>query len=291
MKEYQKRSEEQMLSLIKEIALNDDRVRAVYMNGSRTNPNVEKDSYRDYDIVFVVTEVAPFLTDTDFINLFGELALMQEPDSPLMGWRMKTDKNKDAPNSYTWLMLFKDGNRIDLHIETPALTQSIYGTDTLTLPLLDKDGILPPIPLANDSGYYIKKPTKFEYAGCCNEFWWCLNNVAKGICRGQLPYAIRMYMNVVHVELEKMLEWDIAAANEFKVTTGMWGKYFKDYLTPEIYSSYMSTYPQKGELGGAIKKACSLFSTLARGVAVALGFCYNESEEEGLLSYLKQLGI
>lgn len=40
-------------------------------------------------------------------------------------------------------MLFTDFTRIDLHIETAEAALEGYGTDTLTLPLLDKDGILP----------------------------------------------------------------------------------------------------------------------------------------------------
>ena len=45
------RNEEQMYALFMEIARADDRIRAVYMNGSRTNPNVPKDIFQDYDIV------------------------------------------------------------------------------------------------------------------------------------------------------------------------------------------------------------------------------------------------
>ena len=39
--------------------------------------------------------------------------------------------------------------------------------------------------------------------------------MAKGIVRDQLPYAWRMYHQVVHAELEKMVEWYIAAEYDF----------------------------------------------------------------------------
>lgn len=45
--------------------------------------------------------------------------------------------------------------------------------------------------------------------------------VAKGMVRDQMPYAWRMYHQVVHVELEKMAEWYIAAEHDFSVPTGM----------------------------------------------------------------------
>ena len=49
------RSEEEMYRLLLETAKADDRILAVYMNGSRTNPKVSKDIFQDYDIVYVVT--------------------------------------------------------------------------------------------------------------------------------------------------------------------------------------------------------------------------------------------
>ena len=43
------RSEHEMYNLILEVAKNDARIKAVYMNGSRTNENVPKDIFQDYD--------------------------------------------------------------------------------------------------------------------------------------------------------------------------------------------------------------------------------------------------
>jgi len=48
------RSEEEMYKLFMDIAKADNSILAVYMNGSRTNKNVPKDIFQDYDIVFVV---------------------------------------------------------------------------------------------------------------------------------------------------------------------------------------------------------------------------------------------
>jgi hypothetical protein len=50
-----------MFNLILYVAKADERIRAVYMNGSRANPNVEKDKHQDYDIVYVVTETESIL--------------------------------------------------------------------------------------------------------------------------------------------------------------------------------------------------------------------------------------
>ena len=61
------RTEQQMFDLILTTAKEDERIVAVYMNGSRTNPNVPKDIFQDYDIVYVVRETRTFRDDPDFI--------------------------------------------------------------------------------------------------------------------------------------------------------------------------------------------------------------------------------
>ena len=52
----QMRTEKEMMDLILGVAKKDERIRAVYMNGSRTNPNAARDILQDYDIVYVVEE-------------------------------------------------------------------------------------------------------------------------------------------------------------------------------------------------------------------------------------------
>lgn len=281
------RTEQEMMDIILRIAKEDERIRAAYMNGSRVNQNVIKDDYRDYDIVFTVTETAPFLADKNWIYCFGDPLIIQEPDSNDLGWGV----DHDFTRRYAWLMLFKDGTRIDLGIEIREETNVNYIGDTLTVPLLDKDGLLPKIPPPNDSGYFIKPPAKEQYYGCCNEFWWCLNNVAKGLIRDQLPYAMRMYTETVHAELEKMIEWYIGTTHNFSVTSGMWGKYFKKYLLPEVYETFVKTYPCSDYecFWHAIGIACDLFHTLAVMVAKHLGFTYRQHEEDGMRTYLRMV--
>jgi aminoglycoside 6-adenylyltransferase len=65
------RSEHEMMDLLLTTARNDNRIRAVCMNGSRTNPNVPQDIFQDYDIVYVVTETVSFIRDKDWVNVFG----------------------------------------------------------------------------------------------------------------------------------------------------------------------------------------------------------------------------
>ena len=74
------RSETTMYQLFLDIANADSRIRAVYLNGSRTNKNVPKDIFQDYDIVFVVTQTADFIREKHWIRKFGTVLYMQRPD-------------------------------------------------------------------------------------------------------------------------------------------------------------------------------------------------------------------
>ena len=43
----------------------------------------------------------------------------------------------------------------------------------------------------------------------CSEYWWCLNNVAKGLKRNELPYAL----DVIDFTLRPMLKTSIGMEN------------------------------------------------------------------------------
>lgn len=281
------RSEIEMFDLILGVAQNDERIRAVYMNGSRANPNVVKDIYQDYDIVYVVTETKSFLDNKDWISVFGSIAIVQEPDLNDFGFGIKMDFDR----SYAWLMLFKDGNRIDLGVQTKEAMLEEYTSDKLTVPLLDKDNCLPKILLPTDEDYWVKKPTELQYTSCCNNFWWCLNNVAKGIARDQLPYAMWMYNVVVRDMLVKIIDWYIGINTNFAVSVGMSGKYYKKHLPSELYKMYTKTYSDSNyeHFWAAIFTACELFRTIAPPVAKHFGYTYNQSEDVNMTEYLNKV--
>jgi aminoglycoside 6-adenylyltransferase len=257
------------------------------MGGSRTNANVKKDIYQDYDIVYVVTETESFLEDKSWISVFGDIAMLQEPDSNDCGWGIHADYSR----SYAWLILFKDGTRIDLTIQIKEKVLEEYTSDSLTIPLLDKDGILPQIPPPSDIDYHVKKPTAEQYRGCCNEFWWCLNNVAKGLARDELPYAMQMYNVIVREMLEKMIDWHIGVNTDFTVSPGKMGKFYKKFLLPELYQKYVSTYTDGnyGHFWAAVFTTCELFRQIAVPVAECFGYVYRYDEDENMTEYLHKV--
>ncbi len=49
-----------MMKMLIEFAKNDERIRLVTLEGSRTNKNIPRDVYQDYDISYFVTDMDSF---------------------------------------------------------------------------------------------------------------------------------------------------------------------------------------------------------------------------------------
>ena len=278
------RNEKEMYELILSIANNDNRIHAVYMNGSRVNKNIKNDIFQDYDIVYVVNETSSFIEDKKWIENFGEILYMQYPDeSPYY------PSNKEK--SYGWLMQLADGNRIDLHVETIESAKENIFSDKLCKILLDKDGILPQIPEATDKDYWVKRPNIEEYIATCNEFLWCSNNIAKGLWREEIPYVQDMANFIVRKQLEKMLSWKIGIITRFSVSVGKSAKYMNKWLDKSDWESYLATYFSSNieEIWESVMIMCDLFENTAIFVGKELGYEYNSLEGRKAKEFLKHV--
>ena len=277
------RSEKEMTELILEVAKNDERIRAVIMNGSRANPNAPKDIFQDYDIVYIVTDVAPFKNNQDFLEQFGKLMILQRPND-------MNDTPHDDSNPYAFLMQFADGNRIDLTL-FPVAKLSELGEDSQSILLLDKDNIIKPFPPASDKDYLPRPPTAKTFADCCNEFWWVSTYVAKGLWREEITYAKEMQDQYVRPQLMKMLEWYIGIRTDFAKNPGKSGKYFKQYLGPDLWDMLMATYADADyeKTWDALEKMCELFRLVAKAVAEHFKFHYATDEDENVTAHLDRV--
>ena len=128
------RSEKEMTELILRTAREDERIRGVILEGSRVNPAAPKDIFQDYDVVYAVNETRSFREDAAWIDRFGARLYMQYPEDGVL-------YPHDRENCYGWLIQFRDGNRLDLHVCTPQ-SEEIRGlyADKMHRVLLDKDG-------------------------------------------------------------------------------------------------------------------------------------------------------
>lgn len=276
------RTEQEMYDLILRTAKEDERIRAALLVGSRADPEAPRDQYQDYDITCLVKDVTPFYNNLAWIEeTFGKPAVLQMPE--LMSHPLLPP---ESDGHFAYLMIFDDGVRIDLNIGTkPYMTE---GEPAAVL--LDKDGIF--ANLRPQKGYWhIQPPNERIFLDCCNEFWWCLNNVAKGIARDELPYAMEMFHHYVRDMLNEMLKWEIGVRTGFSVSAGKMGKYFKKYLPEERYRLYEKTYSDSDyeHVWDSVFTACELFRTAAQKVSRHFGFSYRTQEDQNMTAYLTRV--
>jgi aminoglycoside 6-adenylyltransferase len=277
------RSEKQMLDLILETARCDERIRAAIMNGSRADPNARRDPFQDFDIVYIVTDVAPFRHNMEWIRRFGELMILQMPEEMV-------DPPPRGEGFFTYLMQFMDGNRVDLRIFTlPQWREHGADRDSLSLLLLDKDGLIAPFPPASDIDYLPQPPTAKQFADCCNEFWWDSPYAAKGLWRQEVLYAKQMLDGYAREQLMKMLRWHIGLKTNFQVSPGKMGKYFQKYLEPELWEMLQKTYSDAGyeNTWDALFTMSDLFRKIAIPLAEQSGFAYPFDDDRRVTAHLK----
>jgi aminoglycoside 6-adenylyltransferase len=279
------RSEQEMLDLIINTARNDNRIRAVIMNGSRANPNAPRDFFQDFDIIYMVTDVSAFKEDPNWIRQFGELMIMQLPDDML-------DPPPSDNDGYAYLMQFTDGNRIDLAL-FPLAKLNKLGEDSLSIILLDKDGIIKPFEPSNESDYLPKPPTSKEYADCCNEFWWVCPYVVKGLWREEIIYAKYMIDQFVREQLMKMLYWHIGVNTRFSHNPGKFGKYVKLYLEHDLWDMLLKTYASADydDTWEALLMMCHLFRITAVKVAKYFDYEYPFGDDERVSAHLAHVQL
>jgi aminoglycoside 6-adenylyltransferase len=277
------RSESEMMALIVHTAQDDDRIRAVMLNGSRVNPRASRDIFQDFDVIYFVTELGSFKNDHRWLERFGELMILQMPEA--MG-----DPPPLNDGHFAYLMQFTDGNRIDLTL-FPVARLADFRPESLSVLLLDKDQLFEALPPPSEHDHLPQPPTANAFADCCNEFWWVAPYVAKGLWRDEIVYAKYLLDHTLREQLMKMLTWQVGIATQFTAGPGKFGRHLQRYLAPERWARLVRTYSDAGseQTWEALHTMCALFRTVALEVAEHFRFEYPEREDELVRAHLKHV--
>jgi len=278
------RTETQILDLILGFARRDERIRVAAMNGSRVNPNIPRDLFQDYDVVYYVDDLAPFIHDVSLIEYFGEPMIVQFPD--------EMDDPPPVPGKhYAYLMQFTDGVRIDLGFQLLDDLEDSLMSDTLTVVLLDKDGRVGELPPPGDHGYFPAPPTEKQFDDCCNEFWWLNPYVAKGLWRGEL-IGPKYYLDVLmRGQMLKMLNWTYGLQTGFKQSPGKLGRFYPEVFGERFWQELQQTYSghDTGEIWAALFAMGGLFRQAAEQVAAQFGYRYPFEEDARVSAFIRKV--
>ena len=268
----QHRSEAQMLRLILQVAEN-IQVETVAMSGSRTNPKAPKDEFQDYDVVYIVDDLDNLTSDLSWLDQFGKRMIEQ---------------HNVLDHRHLYLMLFEDGNRIDLTLcPTEYIQEWVDGEAGFTV-LEDEKGLFEP---------YFPSPQRFctspantiEFEKACNEFWWVSAYVVKGICRKQAIYATDHLYGICQQELLKVLAWQVVS-DRGTVDIGKNYKYLFQYLPAEKEKEFSNLldFSSVEKLTQSLFATMQLFHQEAQILAQMMGFDYDKEVAEKMIEYAEE---
>ena len=266
------RAETEMLDLILQTAKT-IQVEAVVMSGSRTNQNAPKDEFQDYDVVYVVDDFDNLTSDLSWLNQFGKRIIEQE---------VTLDHRR------LYLMLFEDGNRIDLtlcpkeHIKEWVESEADYTV------LKDEKGLFESY-TTNPQRYWISPASETDFEKTCNEFWWVSAYVVKGICRKQVIYATDHLYGICQQELLKVLAWQVAS-DKGTVDIGKNYKYLFNYLPTEKEKEFsdLLDFSSVEKLIQSLYATMKLFHQEAQSLAQKMGFDYDKEVAEKMIQYAEE---
>ena len=266
------RAETEMLDLILQIAKT-IQVEAVVMSGSRTNQNAPKDEFQDYDVVYVVDDFDNLTSDLSWLDYFGKRIIEQE---------VVLDHRR------LYLMLFEDGNRIDLTLCPKDHIQEWVDSEAGFTVLEDPEHLFEPYS-QNLERYWTSPATETDFVKSCNEFWWVSAYVVKGICRKQVIYATDHLYGICQQEFLKILAWQVAS-NRGVVDIGKNYKYLFNYLPTEKEKEFsdLLDFSSVEKLIQSLYATMKLFHQEAQSLAQKMGFDYDKEVAEKMIEYAEE---
>ena len=266
------RTETEMLDVILQTAQT-LQVEAVAMSGSRTDTKAPKDEFQDYDVVFVVDDLDNLTSDLAWLDSFGKRIIEQHN---VLG------------NRRLYLMLFEDGNRIDLTLCPNEYIKEWVESEADFTVLEDTKGLFAPYS-PNPQRYWTSPASQIDFEKACNEFWWVSTYVVKGICRKQVIYVTDHLYGICQQELLKVLSWQVAS-DRGKIDIGKNYKYLFNYLPTEKEKEFSNLL----DFSSLDKITQSLFATMkhfhqeAQSLAQKMGFDYDKEVGEKMIEYAEE---
>ncbi|MCY7221371.1 aminoglycoside 6-adenylyltransferase [Streptococcus cristatus] len=266
------RSQEQMLRLISQTAKT-LQVEAVAMSGSRTDTKAPKDEFQDYDVVYIVEDLDALVADLAWLERFGKRMIEQHV---LLGHRR------------LYLMLFEDGNRIDLTLCPKEHIKEWVDSEADFTVLVDPQGLFAPY-APTPKRYWTAPASATDFDKSCNEFWWVSAYVVKGIHRNHLVYAKDHLYGICQQELLRLLAWQVAA-DKGTVDVGKNYKYLFQYLPAEKEKEFTALldFSDQKSLTKSLLATMDFFHKEAQILARKMGFAYDKEVAEKMIQYAKE---
>lgn len=266
------RTDQEMLGLILQIAKK-IQVDAVALSGSRTNQKIQTDEFQDYDVVYVVDDIDNLTSDLSWLDQFG-IRLIEQHN--VLGHRR------------LYLMLFEDGNRIDLTLCPKEHMQEWVDSEASFTVLVDEKGLFESYSPSSQR-FWTSPASETDFEKTCNEFWWVSAYVVKGICRKQVIYATDHLYGICQQELLKILSWQVAS-DRGTVDIGKNYKYLFNYLPAEKEKEFSNLldFSNLDKITQSLLATMRFFHQESQYLAQKMGFDYGMEVAEKMIEYAEE---
>ena len=220
-----------------------------------------------------VDDLDYLMSDLFWLNQFGERIIEQEVT---LGHRR------------LFLMLFEDGNRIDLTLCPKGYIQEWVDSEAGFTVLVDDKGLFESYS-SSPERFWIQPASETDFKKACNEFWWVSAYVVKGICRKQVIYATDHLYGICQQELLKVLAWQVAS-DRGAVDIGKNYKYLFNYLPAEKEKEFSALldFSSVEKLTQSLFATMKLFHQEAQFLAHKMGFDYDMKVAEKMIQYAEE---
>ena len=244
---------------------------------STADTKAPKDEFQDYDVVYVVDDLDNLTNDLSWLDQFGKRIIEQE---------VALDHRR------LYLMLFEDGNRIDLTLCPKDHIQEWVDSEADFTVLNDPQGLFVPY-APTPKRYWTAPASATDFDKSCNEFWWVSTYVVKGLCRNELFYAVTHLYEYCQQELLRLLSWQAAWQEPEPISVGKQFKYLKNYVTPDTMDQLASLldFSSKEACWNSLIKTQAFFDVVAQDFAKMAQFTYHLQEAKKVTEYTNSLRL
>lgn len=264
-------------------------VRAMILTSTRAIPDAEIDTFSDYDVIVVTTDVRARFENREWLQAFGTVVI---------DWWDPLDTDPEIGLLTTGNIVYYPGTRkIDFTLwpvemsavvarELPAELDAGYRV------LLDKDALTASWAKPSGRGYAVMLPDCAEYQEAVRGFLVGVPYVVTALKRGELlPAKWVLDYDMRYEYLIPMMKWYAAVIHGEALRIGVHGKGLLPLLPHDIRRHLEQTYALLDESANyqALREMVALFRNVAERVGESTGCAYPADLHDRVMMHISAL--
>jgi aminoglycoside 6-adenylyltransferase len=248
-------------------------MRAAVIIGSRARTDHPADKWSDLDIVVFVDEPQKYLSDSAWLDNFGNIVLTftgPAGDRHFMEHRVIYEGGLDV--DFTLVPLGMIGRMLDGDL--PVDLYNAFGRGAKVL--FDKDGLVQELINRDVKKPFYQPPAKKDFVNAINDFWFHAVWTAKHLRRGEIWWAKMCLDCHMKSVLSRMFEWHARAKKGKSCDTWLRGRFLEEWADPRAVKDLENAFARydKADIWRCLINTMDLFRSLAKEAAQSFKYPY-----------------